>query len=441
VSDRRQGGYVLVGFALLTLPLLAFAALVIDIGAAGTTQARMETAAEAAALEGPAGWRAATDPAWCEGVAAPCDPADRFDAWDAARRARASVRVGALFAAGDVGDPRVGPIGTVGLATDPTLSDPSLSTLVVAPAAPPSGPPVGPGDPRLEAADPLARNLGDAASGDVVAGDFTGPTLDRVTSCADPGVLEAYGENCLYQRTDFTPGAEGAETRRAFLARLRATGEATEAGVSAPDETLSVLFGRLADTGLRQNGVAVRATAIADARPALAAGRPTGALPGAAGVAFDLGWWQGIPAEQAGAPEPIALTVVGASIFQGAAEVGRVLGAPRAVFVGEPVATAGALGDAAGEAFVPLYRFVPSAGGERVVAFGRAVVTATVGSPDVVVRKWPSAVAGANVSAVATAGLRGLAAEVVSDLFQEYRGGTCDSGDPVGRVCAPVLVR
>jgi len=441
MSRRRQDGYALLGFALLTLPLLAFAALVIDLGAGDTVQGRLEAAADAAALEGPRGWRGnATDPSWCDGSADPaCDPAAVFAAWDAERRARASAIVGFLFAAGGAATPRVGPVATAGLALDPERSDPSLSARVTAPGATGPGPPRGPGEPRLEAADPLEPNPEDRPQGDLVAGTYTGPTTARVVNCADPALLETFGENCRYERSDFTPGAEDPPTRRAFLARLRLTGEAPEPGVSAPDARLAVLFGRLADTGLRQNGLAVRAAAIADARPALAVGRSDPAVgPGAAGVAFDVAAWPGLPEDTL-----VTLNVVGGTIITpGGSAVGRVLaGAPRAVLVGEPAPTSASLGEASGEAFVPLYRAVVGGVGERVVAFARAEVTASAGAATFTLRRRSSAVVPANASAAATAGLAGLPDPAVADLFREYRAGTCEPGDPLGLVCAPVLVR
>lgn len=446
MSDRRQGGYALLGFALLTLPLLAFAALVIDLGVGDSAQGRLETAAEVAALEGPRGWRGnPTDLAWCENDPNPsCDPSAVFDAWDAARRARASLRVGALFAAGDAATARVGPIATAALALDPSglgLGDPSLSTQITAPAATGAGPPVGPGDPRLEFPDPLAPNLFDEARGDLVGGTFTGPTRARVTSCVDPARLETFGENCNYERADFTPGVDAPPNRRAFLARLRLTGEAPEAGISAPDGTLAVLFGRLTDEGLRQRGLAVRATAIADARPALAVGRPDPVVgPGAAAVAFDVGAWQGLSTDTA-----TTLSLVGSTIFapDGTTVVGRVLaGAPRAVFAGEEVEEGGALLDAAGEAFVPLYRAVVGAVRERVVAFGRAEIIATAGATTFTLQRRTSAVAPANASAVITLGLATLSDDAVRDLFFEYRNATCaPETDELGLVCAPVVVR
>ncbi len=437
-TDRRRGGYALLGFALLTLSLLGFAALVIDLGAADTAQSRLEAAAELAALEGPRGWRSPTDPAWCVGSSDPeCDGAGQFAAWDAERRTRASARVGALFASGDGGPPRVGPLETTRLGPVGSLGDASLSTRIAAPAAVGAGPPRGPGDPRIESANPLAPNADDLPQGDLVAGTFLGVSTTRVESCVDPGVFEAFGENCRYERADFVPESEVAGDRRSFLARLRLTGEGGEGGVANPDERLTVLFGRLADEGLRQNGVGTRATAISDARAALAAGPPADGLPGVAGVAFDLEWWASLPVDDT----PITLTVTpdDGFVLQEGDPVGRVLGLPRATFVGDLVVAGAPLPGADGEAFVPLYRIV--GGGERVTAFGRASISSPGGASTFTLRKWPSAVAAAHASAVATIGLRGLGDELVNDLFMDYRDATCDAADPVGRVCAAVLVR
>lgn len=434
---RRERGYVLVSFAMLLVPLLALAALLMDAGAAAFFQARLAAVADSAVLEGSRGWRGAEDPGWCN--AAPgCDPAERQALWDAERRARANAGVAAAFAPGDAAAPRLGPIRTALLELDEGLADPSLSALLVDAA-----------DPRLEGATPLEANPSDLAEGDMVAGRFNGPGIIPVRSCGNPDIMEAFGENCAYERrqvsdgiSDFTAGADlpPGSAHRAFLLRLRLTGETAIAGVAAPDERLPVLFGRLADRALRQNGIAVRGTAIADARPALAAGRAdpeTGRI-GAAPAAFDVDWWRSLASDDA----PRTLAVAGGLVLdESAVVVGRLVdGAPRAVFVGEPAEPGSTLAGADGEAYVPLLRTTAD-GVVRVVAFGRALVQAAPGASELVIRKRPGAVAHDNASAVTTAGLGGLPEALVAELFTEYSLASCDAADPLAALCAAVLVR
>jgi len=110
-----------------------------------------------------------------------------------------------------------------------------------------------------------------------------------------------------YTRDDFTPEVTGEE----FLVRLRRMNAPTAldgvAGVSSHGAGLPLVFGGAtllgADSVLRANGYTMRATAIAEARPALSVGPaypaslypdhapPFAGLPGAAPFALKVSYW------------------------------------------------------------------------------------------------------------------------------------------------------
>lgn len=431
-AARPQRGVALIGFALALLALLALAALVIDLGAADAIGARLESVTDAAALEGPAGWRDPDDPTWCVLLGDPdCDPRAAWALWDAGRRRRANVRAAQVLGLGATEQPRVGPIRAARLVYDPALGDPSLRALIVDPAAP-----------RLGEDPVLFSNPGDAAIGDMVGGTWLGATPTLVPVCGFDGRFEAFDENCRYERADFVAGEflpEG-EGRRAFLARVRLTDEETVPEVASAGGRLAVLFGRLTDSRLRQRGVAVRATSIADARPALVAGRAgaVDGLPGAAPVAVDAAFWEGVALDG-----EIVVAVAGGTLFAGGVPVGRVLPPPaQPRFVGDVVLADAAAGLAVdgSVAYLGLYRPAPD-GAERITAFAFATLSPGAGAEEIVIRKLRGGVATGNASAASALGLRLGDAAVIDSVFQDYRRADCTDADPLALVCVAVLVR
>lgn len=272
-SRHRRHGHVLLYFGMIVFAIMGVAALVIDVGAALLTQREMQTAADSAALSGlrfrddvPAAWRVNPPAVVLNQCGTPPTYAPTNPSWqqwcDCARRVAASQDVSVTFD-DDLnltdGDPRqfgAGPIidftGGVG---DPSLVASQTITL--------PSPPVY--KPRLQA------NLSNAQAGDLVAGSYQ---------------TVVGSESSNYTRTDFTPAAQGPDaTAPSFLARLRRTnntgGLDDTPGTSSGGPTVPFLFGRgsvLARTSTNsdqitvQSGVTVRATAIADSRPALVAG-------------------------------------------------------------------------------------------------------------------------------------------------------------------------
>lgn len=312
---RARRGNVLVLFAMLTFVIMGLAALVIDVGYARLAQRQMQTAVDSAALEGlrfrdalPAVW--ITDPpAWLTAnppTGAGAQPPTAYDpanpAWQQwlalavplAQRFLASEMVAVTFdddlnpSNGDPLNFGAGPVvnfsGGVG---DPSLQASQLMTV----PSPPVYKPV-----RADGTPGLELNPNDRQNGDMAAGNYQNGI----------GV-----ETADYARTDFIYDPAPGETPRSalgsYLVRMRRTQNAqnqglnpdNQPGVSSSGPTVPFLFGRgsllprsSANAGdlTVESGVTVRATAIADSRPALSVGaaQPTpsgGAEPGIPGAA------------------------------------------------------------------------------------------------------------------------------------------------------------
>ena len=245
-TDRR--GTVLLQVTFLVIVLMGLLALVIDMGIARATQTFMQAGADAASLEGVRFRDAETD---------------------AERRDRASVTASLVF------DEDL----DLDTAAEALLlgAGPQLDTGVAGVDAPAGGLLVdlGPYLPVLQTN--AVENL---AQGDMVAGTFT--AVDPL----DAGNPDWHAESYDYVRTDFSPaGATEVADANAFLVRMRRTNNVSGLdevdGVSSRGETLPFLFGlgsgvlTTEDADVydpRRDGITVRATSIADARPVVAAG-------------------------------------------------------------------------------------------------------------------------------------------------------------------------
>lgn len=243
-SPRR--GALLLMAAFLILVLMGLAAVVVDLGIARVTQGWMQGAVDGASLEG---LRARS-------------------AGDLERR-RAAARLAALSVDGDL-DLGAAPAG-------PELGlGPVLSTGVGGVDDPAGGllEPGGVYRPVLQ-----TNHVDNEVYGDIVAGTYRGP---------DPALPDPdwHLERADYQRLDFEPAAAtGAASAPSLLVRTRRTNDRLgldrQEGVSSAGPTLPYLLGlgsgvlSTPDADVydpRRDGITVRATAIADARPALAAG-------------------------------------------------------------------------------------------------------------------------------------------------------------------------
>lgn len=264
-EPRRKGG-ILVLFALLTFVFFAVAAVVIDIGLASLAQAQMQSAADTAALEA-CRWRN-----FDEGLG------DSH----AEKRRKAATMVRLAF------DDDLYPTqGAYRAGNGPLLNDPDTRDEFNVSAGPGLRVSGGSGawaanavldqQPESELArldDPrLQTNNANVAHGDMVAGTYL-PNASHL----EPG---------SYARPDFLPAAAGTDNVSAlsFLVRMRRAGDVNPSdvvnGVSSSLPTLPVVFG-LGSTILqdpdndwdpRRDGITVRATAIASARPAMRIGR------------------------------------------------------------------------------------------------------------------------------------------------------------------------
>lgn len=267
-ADSARRGGILVLFALLTFVFFAVAAVVIDVGLANLTQAQMQTAVDSAAIEG-CRWR-------------------NFDEQlgdshtEKRRKAATMVRLAFdddLYPTQGFYKPENGPplnqpdsVDEANVSAGPGLQVSGGSGAWAANAvldAQPDSELARLDDPRLQ------QNNANRPQGDMVAGRF----------------LEGRSgsETAAYVRDDFESSTtNGPEIRSAlsFLVRMRRAGNAsssdTQNGVSSSLPTLPVVFG-LGSTILqdpdgngwdpRRDGITVRATAIASARPAMRIGR------------------------------------------------------------------------------------------------------------------------------------------------------------------------
>lgn len=251
---RRRQGTTLVLFAILIFALLPMMALVLDLGIVRVTRRQMQTAANAAAIEG---LRHRDDPT--------------EDRRELARNMTQGMPAG--------------PASFLRDTPTPTLTGNSFRV-----------------SPRIDLnADQLPivtqfhanleLNADNKQHGDLVAGEY------NRDAAVDPDALFTEKTDTsgmtpeYYKRSDFTAAdVADAATARSFLARLRrtplhdnSTEPDDEAGVSSAGPPVPFVFGRggLASGGTpdphalwnqRETGVTVRATSIADARPALTVG-------------------------------------------------------------------------------------------------------------------------------------------------------------------------
>ncbi|MBL8827720.1 MAG: hypothetical protein JNM18_12145 [Planctomycetaceae bacterium] len=267
---RQRRGTTLVLFAVLLFALLPMMALVLDLGIVRVTQRQMQTAANVAAIEG---------------------LRHRDSKTDVERREAARDTVKQLF--DDNLDPNT---PSTGFSAGPqALVVPNTGTPLIGNSYRWSPQLMTDGNqlPIVTQFRPtLQLNRDDNKQyGDLVAGTYD------TTAASDPNTL--FTEQTIvsgmtfdyYKRNDFTAvDVADVSTSRSFLARLRRTRlyendqePDDESGVSSAGPPVPFVFGRggLASGGTpdpnalwnqREAGVTVRATAIADARPALTVG-------------------------------------------------------------------------------------------------------------------------------------------------------------------------
>ena len=270
-QERRGArGIILLQVSFLILVLMGILALVVDLGIARATQSMMQTSADIAAMEALRFRDADPDPVQAE-----------LDRRATASRVAAYVFDEDLDLSTGAVDYRLG-------------AGPQITTGVAGVDDPEGG--------LLESQGPylpvLELNVdNNEVFGDLVAGSFT------ATDPAQPGNPHWHGEDGGYQRFDFEPSpAADAVTANAFLARVRRTNDLLgldrQAGVSSAGPTLPYLFGlgsgvlTTDDPGVydpRRDGITVRATSIADAKPVVAAGVMSDVVNGLLRVGSEFG--------------------------------------------------------------------------------------------------------------------------------------------------------
>ncbi len=343
---RRRRGTTLVLFAVLLFALLPMMALVLDLGIVRVTRRQMQTAANVAAIEGLRYRDSKTDVERRETARdtvkhlfddnlAPTTPSTGFSAGPQA------------FLVPNTGTPLIGN----SFRWSPQLMTDSDQLPVVTQFRP-----------TLQLNSDDNKQHGDLVAGTYDTAAATNPDTLFTEKTTVSGMVTEY-----YQRNDFVASdVADAPTSRAFLARLRRTrfsdndqAPDDEADVSSAGPPVPYVFGRggLASGGTpdpnalwnqREAGVTVRATAIADARPALTVGpaTPSGALfstptaspaiPGIAPFAFAATTWS----QLSGTPRTIYISPEGrVSLDNVATDQGILFGVARLATLPDAAAT------------------------------------------------------------------------------------------------------
>jgi hypothetical protein len=321
-KHRQRRGNVLILFALMTFVIFAVAALTIDLGLVRVAHRQMQGATDAAAVEG-LRYRDEIPP-WLLDPKGPLftllqqdgidlsDPTKKNDPalCDEVRRWMARNQINLNFA--NYADPVTGYWVQYGAGPMYHLSGGTGAAnawqLLGMPQPTPTSQTIAPANTTVYQPG-VQLNLNNVVSGDLVSGNFTAapnsPTLEQ----AD------------YSRSDFSPVPAGSTPPAdAFLARLRRTQDTqgrdrnpidNVSGVSTTGPAMPLLFGQAtliaggdpnAGYSPRHHGITVRGTAIAQARPVLAAGQAittdtatgTPGLLGVATFAIKLSDWQSL---------------------------------------------------------------------------------------------------------------------------------------------------
>jgi hypothetical protein len=223
----------------------------------------------------------------------------------------------------------------------------------------------------------------------------------------------------------------------ALLVRLRRTADPTDpsqapslddqAGVSTTGPALSYLLGRgsLIDNSRRRDGIVLRATAIAAARPATMVGRPLAEVRGATPFVLAYDFWNSLPYS-----EVVLDADSSGNLTHGGGVVGFCV-ARRSWSIGNNPsgAAVGLTSPGTGEVYVPIYDVLDV---HRIVGFGTVEAT---GFPDGIrIARQYRNIAPVNASAAVAPGLAGLPDNLLRAILDRNRG----LAEPLR---APVLVR
>ncbi|MBN8732689.1 MAG: Tad domain-containing protein [Acidobacteria bacterium] len=328
---------ILVQVFLLILGFCALAALTVDLGYVTLTRVQMQNAVDAAALEG---LRYRDDPT--------------LSAEE--KRARAAEFANGFFADNGTATTGAGPV--IGMSAG--VSD--LNALQTIES-------LGYYKPALKA------NADNEPGGDVVTGSF---------EAGQPGL-----EDAAYKRDDFTNAGD-----RALLVRMRRSNEAFDDVTRSGGPALPFFFGRVTTMqpnaggyNPRMDGITVRATAIAEARPVRQvryAADPASGRPGVIGVGLLLATWLSMaPGDtiQAFGNSGNGLLYTSPA-FTG--ELGRYLDPASALAIGNPLSASSQPVPQSG--YLAIYFNLD--GIARVVGYGRVFYTPGAGGgPDTITRE------------------------------------------------------
>ena len=340
---------------LLVFALMGIAALVVDMGYVRLTQVQMQSGVDTAALEG---------------------LRQRDAIGDAGRRQAAGLMVTGTYT--DPAGERL-----VGAGPELTLSggvtEANGSQLLSVSADPVYRP-------------QLAENSANVEHGDMVSGTF--------------GAGVTGTETDAYTRDDFAPAAGG--TAPAFLVRMRRTDgrnalDAPDGATVSTGRSLPLLFGLAttlqrapgSDYSVRFDGITVRATAIADGRPAR---RVSSAM--AAPFGLDRDFWTAMPDGI-----PVVLDVDAARVLRSGLVVAGFFTAGTNNRIGQGIAASGVAIGVAGPMYAPVYANI--AGTARVIGFGYVNVAAG-GASTLVMTRTRSRMAGAGASIHVAEGFAGV---------------------------------
>lgn len=334
---RRRRGSALPLVAILILALLGMTALVVDLGLARLARRQMQAVTNSAALEG---LRRRDDEAL---------GADAMQRDTARRQAAAAI-----------------------VASMPLLNNTAFTGGVEVRPGLLAGSIVDTGQSHAVGLQPNADENGQ--SGDMVAGEFLADAAD-------------HRERADYARDDFTPSSTAdAPAAAAFLVRMRRTGEEPVTGTLSAGPPLPYLFARGAFAG-GDEGIKVRAAAIASARQALSVGFPVTttndeSIEGATDFVIRANAWGAITDFDSLTFAADQVLYRGATVGQRFLDPRHYTGAespqplsgewPTLLTVGETLtaATGGTIGRTRG--YVPLVDTLPTSGQlARIVAFGR----------------------------------------------------------------------
>ncbi len=263
----------------------------------------------------------------------------------------------------------------------------------------------------------LESNATNASHGDLVSGDFLN--------------VSEHTESSDYTRSDFLPADQASSpSANAFLVRLRRTNDLQGLdrleGISSAGDPLPLLFGlgstiQATENGIRQTGFSVRATAIADARPAFRVGFPvplaTPPILGATPFALTLEFWNSLTEE---VPTPAVVNASGAISTGSHPNAGRFTPPPPdpntlntvGQAIPDPTVPSSESVDLTG--YVPIFTVV--SGVNRVIGFGMVAIAGS--TPGVVqITRLTSRIAPANATRHLTEGFPDLSDEALSTVL------------------------